>query len=166
MEQKTLWETLWDYDPNGLVAVDRYLSIRVVNAAFCRMFGLDKETVVGRPAAEVLGDVSMFMAVRASGQPASGWEREFPEQGLFLRHVLFPLAEEDLTACILVDLTSEHQREQELIRMKQEMIANVNQVIDRQMRIAQEIAGLLGESTAEAKVNLIQLRKMLIEDVR
>lgn len=165
MAQKTLWETLWDYDPNGLVAVDRDLNIRVVNAAFCRMFGLDPEEAVGKPAQQILDDVSMLQETRQTGQPASGWEREYPRQGLYLRHVLFPVADENLVACIFVDLTREHQREQELNRMKQETIANVNQVINRQMRIAQEIAGLLGESTAEAKVNLIQIRNLLNREI-
>lgn len=165
MAQKTLWETLWDFDPNGLVAVDQELKIRVVNAAFCRMFGLDPAAAVGHPARDILEDVGMLEEIRQTGQAASGWEREYPRQGLYLRHVLFPVAEENLVACIFVDLTREHQREQELNRMKQEMITNVNQVIDRQMRIAQEIAGLLGESTAEAKVNLIQIRNLLNREI-
>ena len=37
-------------------------------------------------------------------------------------------------------------------------------VIDRQMFVAQEIAGLLGETTAETKVTLNRLRDMISQD--
>jgi uncharacterized Fe-S cluster-containing protein len=39
----------------------------------------------------------------------------------------------------------------------------VRQVVDKQMRVAQEIAGLLGETTAETKVSLLHLLEMLGE---
>jgi len=36
------------------------------------------------------------------------------------------------------------------------------QVIDRQMKVAQEIASLLGETTAETKVILTRMKDMLL----
>ena len=37
-------------------------------------------------------------------------------------------------------------------------------VIDKQMMVAQEIAGLLGETTAETKVTLTKLRDSILFD--
>lgn len=43
---------------------------------------------------------------------------------------------------------------------------NITQaVIDKQMRVAQEIASLLGETTAETKVTLNKLKKLIQEEV-
>jgi uncharacterized Fe-S cluster-containing protein len=50
--------------------------------------------------------------------------------------------------------------------MKEALLLNVNKVIDKQMHIAQQIAGLLGETTAEAKVSLIKIRNALNEEIK
>ena len=47
--EKSLWELLRDYDPNGLVALDSSMRIQVVNPAFCRMFRVDPQAVIGQP---------------------------------------------------------------------------------------------------------------------
>ena len=43
--------------------------------------------------------------------------------------------------------------------MKQETLEKANQVINNQMMVAQQIAGLLGETTAETKITLLNLIK-------
>ena len=165
MTQKSLWEILWDYDPNGLVVLDGDMMIRVVNTSFCEMFKIDS-SMIGSHAGFLFDDLSDFQNVYQNKVVIKGKEKEYPKYGLYLRSVLFPVPNENLVACIMVDLTSEHQREKEIMAAKQEMIAKVNQVIDRQMQIAQEIASLLGETTAEAKVGLIKIRNMLNEEIR
>ncbi len=47
--QKSLWELLWDYDPNGLLVVDTDLRVKLVNAALCAMFGATPERIIGLP---------------------------------------------------------------------------------------------------------------------
>lgn len=165
MTDKSLWELLWDYDPNGLVVLDRDDRIQIVNPSFCALFQVQPDQAKGMPAGEIFDDLSDFQAVRASGQPIQGREREYPRYGLYLRGVYFPVVGQDLTACILVDLTRDRRREEEMHRMKQELLGQVDKVIDRQMRIAQEIAGLLGETTAEAKISLLKIRDMLNEEI-
>lgn len=165
MTQKSLWEILWDFDPNGLVVLDEEMIIRVVNTSFCEMFKIDP-SIVGSHAGALFDDLSDFQNVYQNKIVIKGKEKEYPKYGLYLRSVLFPVPNENLVACIMVDLTSEYQREKEILAAKQEMIAKVNQVIDRQMQIAQEIASLLGETTAEAKVGLIKIRNMLNEEIR
>ena len=48
--------------------------------------------------------------------------------------------------------------------MRQKTIRTADDVITKQMRVAQEIASLLGETTAETKVALVNLKKILQED--
>ena len=164
--EKTLWELLWDYDPNGLVVLDDENRIQVVNSAFCAMFHLESNQVIGQHAGTIFEDLSDFQAVRDQDQILNAKENEYPGYGLYLRSVIFPVKDQHLVACIMVDLTSEHQRQAELIQMKQEMLIQVDKVIDKQMKIAQEIASLLGETTAEAKVSLLRIRNLLNEEIQ
>ncbi len=158
MPTKSLWELLWDYDPNGLLAVDADMKIRVVNPAFCRMFKTSPEQALGRAAAEVLGDASDF---QQAGEDVRAFEKEYPAAGLYVRQVMFSIKGESITASIFVNLTDEWRQRQEMQRLKLETAVEVNRVVDRQMRVAQEIAGLLGEATAETKGSLLKLKQMI-----
>lgn len=165
-DDRNLWKLLWDYDPNGLVVVDLDLKIKVVNPAFCRMFKVDRESIIDRPIAEVLlKDVESLRRVWDTKQVIRGREKEYPQNDLYVREVIFPIEEENIIACIIVDITEEWQRRQELLHLKSETIKNVNEVVDNQMKVAQEIAGLLGETTATTKVSLLKILSTIEQDI-
>jgi len=62
---------------------------------------------------------------------------------------------------VFVDLTKEKEREVLMEQIKEQTLEKAQQVITNQMRVAQEIASLLGETTAETKVLLNKLMKIL-----
>ena len=165
-DKKTLWELLWDYDPNALVAVNPEMVIQVVNPAFCHMFKVEAEDVTGQELSGVLqGDTEHFREAWRINRVIRDQERAYLNDTLYVRKVIFPIRAQNIVACIMVDLTPEWQRRNELKRIRQQTIAEVNKVVDEQMRVAQEIAGLLGETTAETKVNLLKLISLLEKDV-
>lgn len=166
---RSLSELLWQHDPNGLVVVEVGTAdhaIRVVNPAFCRMFGVAEDAIIGRPASEVLDaeDLADFERVAASDAVIHGVDREYPSRGLFTRKVVFAIPAQGVAAAIFVDLTAEHAQRQEIVKLRQATIAKANEVVQNQMRIAQEIAGLLGETTAETKVSLLKLIEAFGQD--
>lgn len=162
MESKVLlWKLLWDYDPNGLIVFDTDMVVRLVNPAFCKMMRLDSTEIIGRKGVDILGDVDDFVKVWRTRLVNHGIEREYPHIPLYVREVIFPISKENLVAAIFVDLTREWQQEKELAELKREAISEVNQVVHKQMNVAQEIARLLGETTAEIKVSLLRLLEML-----
>ena len=50
------------------------------------------------------------------------------------------------------------------MRLRMEGVNIAQKVIDKQMMVAQEIAGLLGETTAETKMTLSKLRDSMLKD--
>ncbi len=64
----------------------------------------------------------------------------------------------------MTDITAEEKSRKELIKIKENTLEAAQNVIDKQMRVAQEIAGLLGETTAETKVVLTKLKQLVLED--
>ncbi|MGI6457124.1 MAG: PAS domain-containing protein [bacterium] len=164
MTEKTLWELLWDYDPNGLIVVDPQLIIRVVNPSFCRMFQVERENVLGKPASTVLDDVDILQRVWKSNEVIPAKEKEYPRLDLIVKEVIFPIPAENVIACIMVDITHEWKQRDEMRKIKHETLDKVNQVVDKQMKVAQEIAGLLGETTAETKGSLLKLVEMLKQE--
>lgn len=156
----SVWAKLWEYDPNGLVAVDLTMQVRIVNPAFCRMFGTTPEQAVGSDVSKYLGDTADFARVWEQNN-VYRLEREFPDHGFFARQLMFAIPSENIIACLMIDLTEEWRHECAMVKLQRETIEKVNEVVDNQMKVAQEIAGLLGETTAETKVSLLKLVGMI-----
>ena len=60
------------------------------------------------------------------------------------------------------DITKEEKAKLQHYNLKMETVEMAQKVIDKQMMVAQEIAGLLGETTAETKVTLSKLRDSIL----
>jgi PAS domain S-box-containing protein len=160
-QKKSLWELLWDYDPNGLIVVDTELRIRLVNQAFCKMFGVDGEAVVGQEITTLFDDVDDFRIARDQNTVIPAKEKHYGRYHVYVRKVIFPIQDEGIIACIMVNMTHEWQQEKNMRRVRQETILKVKEVVDNQMKVAQEIASLLGETTAETKVSLLRLLQVV-----
>ncbi|MFN3699168.1 MAG: (Fe-S)-binding protein, partial [Dictyoglomus sp.] len=76
----------------------------------------------------------------------------------------FQLPDKHGKVALLLDITTEKKREKELKKVKRESAEKIEELINRQMLLAQEIASLLGESIAETKSHFVQFRKVLEED--
>jgi len=122
---------------------------------------VEMDEIIGSNATQLLGDMADFQKVWESGEAEAGIEQEYPDHKLYLRKVLFPVKEEKLVACILVDMTHEWKQRNEMSTLKQETIQKVHAVVDKQMNVAQKIASLLGETTAETKVSLLKLLELV-----
>ena len=65
---------------------------------------------------------------------------------------------------MMKDITSETNAAKHLDKVKMETLTTTDEVINKQMCVAQEIGSLLGETTAETKVALLKLKKTLQEN--
>ena len=59
------------------------------------------------------------------------------------------------------DITDEVASQERKVRVNQQTIEITDKVVDKQMRIVQEIASLLGETAAETKVALTKLKESI-----
>ena len=74
------------------------------------------------------------------------------------------LKEHDVLFGIMKDVSEGVNYDAEITKVKLETLKTTDEVIKKQMRVAQEIASLLGETTAETKVALLKLKKTLSEE--
>ena len=80
------------------------------------------------------------------------------ESALDKVHMIEDLGYDNLVISIIKDITDETRREQELDKERRRTAELADRVIEKQMRVAQEIASLLGETTAETKIALTRLK--------
>jgi len=162
ISSKSLAEKIVEKDPNGLVVVDNELKIVQFNKAFLSIFDIKPtHKIIG----ENVNDI-MMQDIFSSSDIAkdNGTIKHHHKTGKFVKAVTFRIDSEDLSACFFVNITDSFHNKRKLQLMKTETIKKAQAVIDNQMRVAQEIASLLGETTAESKVTLLQLMDVLKEE--
>ncbi|MBS3872767.1 MAG: 4Fe-4S binding protein [Firmicutes bacterium] len=151
-----------DSSPNGVVIVNSDITIHQFNAEAERMFNPCGKPTKGAHLADFL-DPSDFVHVAMNGQVL--YRRvEYDKLQLTTRQVIYALPEYNLIVGIVTDVTDEEQRKKELEGKHQETIQRATAVIRNQMKLAQEIAGLLGEATAETKATLLDLITSLADE--
>ena len=159
MSGKTRAERIIEQDPNGLVVLDKKLLIVDYNSAFLQIFGINaNEEIIGRNVNQVLGQV---IFPNADIVQERNKVKFHTKTGNYVEPVTFSLEMDDLNACFFVDITTHYLAKQRMKELKQITIKKAHNVIDRQMMVAQEIASLLGETTAESKVQLLRLIDLL-----
>ncbi|MGE5593913.1 MAG: [Fe-Fe] hydrogenase large subunit C-terminal domain-containing protein [Betaproteobacteria bacterium] len=148
--------------PYGIIVVDEDEVIRDLNAAAERMFGRSRHEVVGGKLAAFM-DPSSFREVLAA-KTSLQVEVAYPELGLVTRQTIFYEPDERLAMAVIADITEEKSHAAHLQKLRAETLEKAQGVIDKQMEVAQKIAGLLGETTAETKVLLTRLMNVFRED--
>jgi len=148
--------------PNGVLLVDKETRIRFENPAFRGMFHCQNEPLIGRPAGEVVHSDCFERAIASGGQLMV--KETIPQHELTYRVGLFPIEGQDLYCGIFIDISEEERARKHLRNLKAQTLQRAQEVIERQMKTAQEIARLLGETTAETKVLLFKLMSLFEEE--
>ncbi len=71
------------------------------------------------------------------------------------------MSEQNLLFGLMKDISEMVNYDKKLEKVRMDTISTTDDLIMKQMRVAQEIASLLGETTAETKVALLKLKKTL-----
>ena len=69
-----------------------------------------------------------------------------------------------LLICILRDVTDEETQRERKESISRQTVEIADRVVDKQMRIVQEIASLLGETAAETKIALTKLKESISDE--
>ena len=69
-----------------------------------------------------------------------------------------------LLICIMRDVTDEEDEREKKESISRQTIEIADKVVDKQMRIVQEIASLLGETAAETKIALTKLKESITNE--
>ncbi len=145
-----------DNSPNGIVMVDNALNIVSLNPAFANMFSCT-DSILGKSIA-VLMDPADFEKVAAEVvDRINGQAVALPQYNLIASQSIYRIEGENVLVGIFANITKTKEDEDRIAKMQAETLANAERVIDKQMRMAQEIASILGETTSETRVLLRRL---------
>lgn len=150
--------------PNAVILVDRELQIQQWNAAAERLFGIPEAQALHKNIADFLPALD-YAALFADAVSIPG-KKISVIPGVVTLFTASLVKGGELAMGIYTDITRLEEQGQALLKVRQETIERAQEVINKQMRVAQEIASLLGETTAESKVLLLKLMKVVQGDAK
>lgn len=148
--------------PNGIVIVDEELNILTMNPAFRRYFHCS-EAVCGKPLSYLM-DPDPFEQVSTGRQPRFEGVVHHDRYNLVCRQIVYALPEERQYVGILVNITGDRKSQDELVRLRSETVRQAQELLDHQIRMAQQMAEFLGTSTAQGEQLVERLMELTQED--
>lgn len=146
--------------PNGIVMLDNDLNIMEINGKAKELLGIKERDVKGQGIFQYFNPTDFVLAQNDKKNLYN--KKEYIEKtGSYIELTVIVFKDGRGVYGVMKDITQETKSEEQIDKMKLETLATTDEVIKKQMRVAQEIASLLGETTAETKVALLKLKKTL-----
>ena len=154
-------DTIVKNTPNGLIVLNENLEVQQINAAARKIMNIRSESdVLGEPVIRIL-DPAVFVQVRNSEATVRNQKVYFAEYRKYVEQTVVYDRESRLLIGIMRDITDEEADREKKARINKQTVEVADTVVEKQMRIVQEIASLLGETAAETKIALTKLKESI-----
>ena len=157
-------DTIVRNTPNGLIVLNEKLEVQQINKAALKIMNL-------RSASDILGDQVVrvlepkyFMQVLSSGRNIHNKRMYLAEYEKYVEQTIVYDKDYRLLVCIMRDVTDEETVREQKESISRQTVEIADKVVDKQMRIVQEIASLLGETAAETKIALSKLKESIADE--
>ncbi|MBB6216866.1 PAS domain S-box-containing protein [Anaerosolibacter carboniphilus] len=160
---ESLTNVIFENSPNVIMVVDDKLQIKEFNPTAEKIFGVRTEEIKEKPIGIIMDD-QHFQKVKEDKTPLFGQKIYYDEYDVVLLQSIVYVENQNVMLAIMTNISKEEKQRKELKRVKENALNAAQKVIEKQMRVAQEIASLLGETTAETKVTLTKLKEIAIDE--
>ncbi len=150
--------------PNGLIVLNEKLEVQQINNAARKIMNI-------RSASDILGDQvvrildpSVFLKVLETKRSVRDQRTYLAEYKKYVEQTVIYDDVYQLLICIMRDITDEENEREKKENISRQTIEVADKVVDKQMRIVQEIASLLGETAAETKIALTKLKESISDE--
>lgn len=157
-------DTIVKNTPNALIVLNDKLEVQQINSAAMDIMNLRYESdILGDQVIRIL-DPSVFIKVQQSGQGVYNERIYLAEYKRYVVQTVVPDTESRMLICIMRDITDEEKEREKKETISRQTVEVADKVVDKQMRIVQEIASLLGETAAETKIALTKLKESINDE--
>lgn len=157
-------DTIVKNTPNGLIVLNENLEVQQINEAARKIMNI-------RSASDVLGDQvirildpTVFMNVKRTGESVRDQRVYLAEYKRYVEQTVVYDRDTHLLVGIMRDVTHEEYERERKENISRQTVEVADKVVEKQMRIVQEIASLLGETAAETKIALSKLKESIADE--
>lgn len=157
-------DTIVNNSPNGLIVLNEQLEVQQINKAAREIMNIRYASdVLGTQVIRIL-DPTLFMKVRDTGAEVRDERVYFAEYKRYVEQTIVYDRDSRLLIGIMRDVTDEEYEREKKERISRQTVEVADRVVEKQMRIVQEIASLLGETAAETKIALAKLKESITNE--
>ena len=157
-------DTIVENTPNGLIVLNEKLEVQQINGAARRLMNIRSASdVMGAHVARIL-DPEVFQNVLNTRRNILSHRVYLAEYKRYVDLAVMYDYDSRLLIGIMRDVTEEEMAREKKEDISQKTIEVADRVVEKQMRIVQEIASLLGETAAETKIALTKLKESIINE--
>ena len=154
-------DTIVKNTPNGLIVLNENLEVQQINNAARKIMNIRAASdVLGEPVVRIL-DPTVFVQVRNSGRTVRDQRTYLAEYKKYVEQTVVYDSDSRMLIGIMRDITDEEADREKKARINKQTVEVADTVVEKQMRIVQEIASLLGEPAAETKIALTKLKESI-----
>lgn len=147
--------------PNGLIVLNEKLEVQQINNSALKIINIRYASdVLGEHIVRIL-DPKLFLDVLETKRSLRNYQVYLAEYQKYVEETIIYDTEYQLLVCIMKDITEDIKQKEEKENIAKQTAEIADKVVDKQMRIVQEIASLLGETTAETKIALTKLKESI-----
>ncbi len=161
---ETFSDTIIQNTPNGILILNEDMEVQQINAAARQILNIrNQNDVLGEPVVRILEPFD-FIEVLSGGVGIHDKRVYLAEYDKYVEETIIYDRLYHILMCIMRDITEEEKEKAKKEEISRHTIEVTDKVIEKQMRIVQEIASLLGETTAETKIALTNLKESLKDE--
>ena len=150
--------------PNGLIVLNENLEVQQINSAARKMMNIRAASdILGEPVNRIL-DTEPFEKVQRTGRSVRDQRMYLAEYDKYIEQTIIFDRDYRILICIMRDVTDMEKEREKKENISRQTVEIADNVVDKQMRIVQEIASLLGETAAETKIALTKLKKSISDE--
>ena len=154
-------DTIVNNTPNGLIVLNENLEVQQINNAARKIMNIRAASdVLGEPVIRIL-DPTVFLQVKNSGRTVTNQRTYLAEYKKYVEQTVVYDSDSRMLIGIMRDITDEEADREKKARINKQTVEVADTVVEKQMRIVQEIASLLGETAAETKIALTKLKESI-----
>lgn len=157
-------ENILQNSPFAVIAINDKMEVQIFNSRAKRLFNIQNvNDIMGHPLSEIL-DTKDIENCYTDDKDQFSKEMYLSEYDKYVEEIIVPDKKHRNTIIILRDLSDVVNYKKKIETIDKNAIQIADNVIEKQMKIVQEIASLLGETTAETKVALTKLKESLSDE--
>ncbi len=154
-------DTIVKNTPNGLFVLNEKLEVQQINEAARKIMNIRYASdVLGENVIRIL-DPSPFVQVLQTGRDIREQRVYLAEYQRYVEQTIVYDRDSRHLIGIMRDVSYEEEQREKKESISRQTIEVADKVVDKQMRIVQEIASLLGETAAETKIALSKLKESI-----
>lgn len=150
--------------PNGIIVLNDAFEVQQINEAAMDIMNIRSASdVLGEQVVRIM-DPQVFLEVKKTRFNVRNRRVYLAEYKRYVELTVVYDFDNRLYIGIMRDITDEEKQKEKKESISKQTIETADKVVDKQMRIVQEIASLLGETAAETKIALTKLKESIKDE--